>query len=118
MGWPQLVVSAAIWAAMAGRMRAWYSAWAVSRSGPASGSGEVEGGVELAEDVQAVAAQRVLGPAGAEDGEVAVAGPVHALDPVPQPGPGPGRSGGGVVPGRACRVRVSSWAVSVAVSSA
>src|SRR5690349_18266153 len=29
-GWPQRVVSAASWAARAGRMRAWYSAWADS----------------------------------------------------------------------------------------
>ena len=105
MGWPQRVVSAASWAAIAGRMRAWYSAWADSRSGPDSarvGVGvEVERGPQPAEDVQAVQAQLVLRPAGAEDREVAVAGPVHALDPVPQAGHGVGwvAVGGFAVPG-------------------
>src|SRR5690242_16386820 len=36
-GWPQRVVSAASWAASAGRMRAWYSAWAETRPGVRSG---------------------------------------------------------------------------------
>ena len=69
-------------------MRAWYSAWAVSSAGVRSGL-EVEHGPQVGQDVQAVQAQVVGGPAGAEGGgQVAVAGLVDLLDPGAEPGDG------------------------------
>ena len=43
--WPQLEVSVSSWAARAGRMRAWYSAWATASAGcaPAGGRGRTTG---------------------------------------------------------------------------
>ena len=69
-------------------MRAWYSAWADSSAGVRLGL-QVEDGPQLGQDVQAVQAQVVGGPAGAQGGgQVAVAGLVDLLDPGAQPGDG------------------------------
>jgi hypothetical protein len=84
--WPQRVVSVMSWVARAGRMRAWYSAWADSSA--LSRPGWRYRADHRAEAMsQGVQAQVVGGPARAEGGgQVAVAGPVDLLDPGAQPG--------------------------------
>ena len=84
--WPQRVVSVASWAARAGRMRAWYSAWADSSAWSRPGW-RYRTDHRPRGDVQGVQAQVVGGPARAEGGgQVAVAGPVDLVHPGAQPG--------------------------------
>ena len=86
-------------------MRAWYSAW--PDSSLAVRGLQVQDGPQAGQDVQAVQAQVVGGPAGAEGGgQVPVAGPVDLLDPGLQPGDRFLAFGGGELPPWRRRVRV------------
>ena len=68
---------------------------------------EVEGRPQLAEDVQAVQAQVVGGPARTQGGgQVTIAGAVDLLDPGAQPGDGFAAFGGRELPPRRGRVGV------------
>ena len=92
-------------------MRAWYSAWADSSLAVRLGL-EVEDRPQAGQDVQAVQAQVVGGPAGGDGGgQVAVAGAVDLLDPGVQAGDGFVAFGGRELP--PCRGRVGVVAAGV-----
>ena len=94
-------------------MRAWYSAWADSIRGVRSGL-EVEHRPQVGQDVQAVQAQVVRAPAGAEGGgQVPVAGLVDLLHPGVQPGDGFLAVGGRELPPRWRRAGTVSVRVGV-----
>ena len=113
-GWLQWAVSTRSWSARAGRMRAWYSAWADTRPG-------VRSGWRYRTDHKVAAMSRPYRhrswdfPARTQGvGQVAVAGPVDLLDPGPQPGEGFGAVGGREFPPGRGRVGLVPAGVGVA----